>query len=85
MSKLHLLLLGMLTVATVSATAQAKPASPLGPETLQQLRHLHQAALEDDYAYRQAAHLTDNIGPRLAGSPQAAAAVEYVAAELRKL
>jgi Zn-dependent M28 family amino/carboxypeptidase len=75
----------MLTVATVSATAQAKPASPWGPETLQQLRHLHQAALEDDYAYRQAAHLTDNIGPRLAGSPQAAAAVEYVAAELRKL
>lgn len=85
MPKLRLLLLGMLTVATVSATAQAKPASPWGPETLQQLRHLHQAALEDDYAYRQAAHLTDNIGPRLAGSPQAAAAVEYVAAELRKL
>ena len=85
MPKLRLLLLGMLTVATVSATAQAKPASPWGPETLQQLRHLHQAALEDDYAYRQAAHLTDNIGPRLAGSLQASAAVEYVAAELRKL
>ena len=46
---------------------------------------MHRAALDDDYAYQQAAHLTDNIGPRLAGSPQAAAAVEYVAAELRKL
>jgi len=85
MPKLHLLLLGMLTFATVSATAQAKPAPPWSSETLQQLRQLHQAALEDNYAYRQAAHLTDNIGPRLAGSPQAAAAVEYVAAELRKL
>src|SRR5665811_101089 len=49
------------------------------------IRDRHQAALEDNYAYQQAAHLTDNIGPRLAGSPQAAAAVEYVAAELRKL
>src|SRR5204862_5389348 len=29
--------------------------------------------------------LSNNIGPRLSGSPQAQAAVEYVAAELRKL
>ncbi len=79
MPKSHLLLLGMLTLATVSATTQTKPAPPWDAETLQQLRHLHQAGLEDDYAYKQAAHLTDNIGPRLAGSPQAAAAVEYVA------
>jgi carboxypeptidase Q len=86
MAKLHLLLLlGILTLATVAATAQTKPAPSWSPELLQQLRHLHQAALEDDYAYGQAAHLTDNIGPRLTGSPQAAAAVEYVADELRKL
>jgi carboxypeptidase Q len=86
MTKLHLLLLlGILTLATVAATAQTKPAPPWSPGLLQQLRHLHQPALEDDYAYGQAAHLTDNIGPRLTGSPQAAAAVEYVADELRKL
>ena len=30
-------------------------------------------------------HLTDNIGPRLAGSAQAQQAVDYVAAEMRKL
>ncbi len=69
----------------VSVTAQAKPASRWNQETLQQLSHLQQAALEDDYAYQQAAHLTDNIGPRLSGSPQAGAAVEYVADELRRL
>ena len=65
----------------VSVTGQAKPASPWNPETLPQLSHLQQAALQDDYAYQQAAHLTDNIGPRLAGSKQAAAAIEYVADE----
>ena len=43
------------------------------------------AALNDDYAYRQLAHLTENIGPRPSGSPQARAAAEYVAAELRQL
>src|SRR5579863_7327843 len=43
------------------------------------------AALADDYAYRQLAHLTENIGARPSGSPQAKAAVDYVAAELRQL
>jgi carboxypeptidase Q len=55
------------------------------PADLNQLRQLHAAAMQDDYAYRQTAHLTDNIGPRPAGSPQAAGAVQYVAGELRKL
>jgi carboxypeptidase Q len=43
------------------------------------------SALSDDYAYKQLAHLTENIGPRPSGSPQAKAAVDYVAGELRKL
>ena len=46
---------------------------------------MQQAALASDYAYQITAHLTDNIGPRMAGSPQAQQAVEYVAAEMRKL
>jgi carboxypeptidase Q len=41
--------------------------------------------LTSDYALRQAAHLANNIGPRLTGSAQAAKAVEYVAAELRAI
>jgi carboxypeptidase Q len=68
----------------LSLTAQTT-SPPWSPTTLQQLQQIQQTALQDDYAYRQAAHLTDNIGPRLAGSPQAAGAVEYVAEELRKL
>jgi carboxypeptidase Q len=52
---------------------------------LQQLSAIKAAALNDDYAYRQVAHLTENIGPRPTGSLQARAAAEYVANELRKL
>jgi Zn-dependent M28 family amino/carboxypeptidase len=55
------------------------------PLLLQQLSAIKAAALNDDYAYRQVAHLTENIGSRPTGSPQAHAAAEYVAAELRKL
>jgi len=52
---------------------------------LDQLAAIKTAALADDYAYRQVAHLTENIGPRPSGSPQARAAVDYVADELRQL
>ncbi|MGH9497578.1 MAG: M20/M25/M40 family metallo-hydrolase [Terriglobales bacterium] len=55
------------------------------PTTTKDLAALRDAALADDYAYQQAAHLTDNIGPRPSGSPQAEAAVNYVAGELRRL
>jgi hypothetical protein len=54
-------------------------------QTLAELKRLQQAALTSDYAYRQVAHLSDNIGPRLSGSAQAAKAVEYVAGELKAL
>src|SRR5213596_3247331 len=55
------------------------------PQTLADLKQLRQAALNSDFAYRQVAHLADNIGPRLSGSAQAAKAVEYVAGELKAL
>jgi carboxypeptidase Q len=54
-------------------------------QTLAELKRLQQAALTSDYAYRQVAHLSDNIGPRLTGSAQASKAVEYVAEELKKI
>ncbi|HYG83178.1 MAG TPA: PA domain-containing protein, partial [Pyrinomonadaceae bacterium] len=55
------------------------------PQLLSELKRLQQAALESDYAYRQTAYLSNNIGPRLSGSLQAQRAVEYVADELRRL
>ncbi len=69
--------------------AEAAPAGP--PEglyseaLLADLERLHAAALASDYAWRQTAHLTNTIGPRLPGSPQAQAAVEHVRAELARL
>jgi len=73
------------------ATAPSPNASPsptptvFSQKTLTELKRLQQAALDSDYAYRQVAHLSNNIGPRLSGSAQAAKAVEYVAAELKSL
>ena len=55
------------------------------PEQLTQMERLRDAALKDPYALNELRHLTDNIGPRLSGSPQAGQAVEYVAAEMRAL
>jgi carboxypeptidase Q len=63
----------------------ATPPLQYSPQFVAEIKRVQQAALESDYAYRQLAHLSNNIGPRLSGSPQAQAAVEYVAAELRKL
>jgi hypothetical protein len=54
-------------------------------QLLQELAAIKSAAMADEYAYRQLAHLTENIGPRPSGSLQAKAASEYVAAELRQL
>jgi hypothetical protein len=69
-----------------SATPTPSPSpSVYSQQTLGELRKLQQAALNSDYAYRQVAHLANNIGPRLSGSAQAQKAVEYVAAELKAL
>ena len=64
---------------------QAPPAPSWPAPLLHELTAIREAALSDDYAYEQVAHLTENIGPRPVGSPQAQAAIEYVAGEMRKL
>lgn len=64
---------------------QAAATASLPPALIQELTAIRDAALTDDYAYRQVAHITENIGPRPVGSPQAQAAIEYVAGEMRKL
>src|SRR5437660_4819835 len=70
-----------------STSTPTPTATPIvfSPQTLTDLKRLQQAALSSDYAYRQVAHLANNIGPRLTGSAQAAKAVEYVANELKAI
>src|SRR3954452_10177010 len=78
-------------VLLLSASAFAQFGQPqaaknvFSPESLADMKKLQQKVLSDDYGWNQLTHLTDNIGPRPAGSSQAQAAVEYVAAEMRKL
>src|SRR6266436_9934653 len=78
------LLSGAVTPAQLSRPPQTPPLQ-YSPQLVSEIRKIQQAALGSDYAYRELAHLANNIGPRLSGSAQAQAAVEYVAAELRKL
>jgi carboxypeptidase Q len=65
-----------------SPTPTATPAV-FSPQTMNDLKRLQQAALTSDYAYKEVAHLADNIGQRLSGSAQAQKAVDYVAGELK--
>src|SRR5512132_4645189 len=67
-----------------SPNGSPSPTPPVfSAQTLSELKQLQKAALESDYAYRQVAHLANNIGSRISGSAQAAKAVEHVAAELK--
>src|SRR5271170_3474069 len=61
------------------------PSGAWTPQQIATMERLRDAALTDPYALNVLRHLTDNIGPRLSGSPQAQAAVDYVAAEMRAL
>ncbi len=75
-----------LTSAFQIVAQQSSPTPILYSEkTLNELKRVQTAALQSDYAYRQTAYLSNNIGARLTGSKQAARAVEYVADEMRKL
>src|SRR5437867_12690533 len=73
-------------VAASSPSASPSPTPVVFlPQTLADLKRLQQAALNSDYAYKQVAHLANNIGPRLSGSAQAAKSIEYVASELKAI
>jgi len=82
-----LLLLSAYGFLVSSASAQFEPKQEVkySPQLIEDLTSLRDAALSSNYAYLLAAHLTENIGARPGGSPQAEYAVQYVADELRKL
>lgn len=78
------LVLSLLAAAVLAGNASAAPANVNAndPATLGQIRD---SAMRSDWAYQRLADMTDLIGPRLSGSAGAAAAVEQVAAAMRKL
>jgi carboxypeptidase Q len=64
--------------------AQDKKTPPAAIDTAG-LTKLQDAALQSDYAFQITQHLTDNVGPRLSGSPQLVHAAEWLAAEMRRI
>jgi len=78
-------LLLLLIVSPTFAQSIGPKGTLYSERTLASLERLQAAALASDYAYRQTAYLSNNIGPRLSGSKQAQRAVEYVADEMGKL
>ncbi|MBX3290528.1 MAG: M28 family peptidase [Acidobacteria bacterium] len=86
--KFKLIVLSALAAAaTFTAAAQQATPTPAiySAKTLAELPLVRDAALKSDYAYERTRFMTNNIGPRLSGSAQAARAVEYVAEEMREL
>ena len=93
--------IGLLALTSVAQSPPPTPAAPSYPDRIMRMvkgstgawtadqiatmGRLRDAAIHDPYALTELRHLTDNIGPRLSGSPQAQQAVEYVAAEMRAL
>ena len=65
-----------------SAAAADSDAPPVDSATLARIRD---AAMSSDWAWRELAHLTDEIGPRLSGSAQLTLAVTQVADAMRSL
>ena len=81
MNRLRFPALSLIAACLLGSTANAgTPGND--PAALAKVRD---TALQSDYAYRQLEDLTDLVGPRLSGSPGAAAAVTQVADALRKL
>lgn len=72
-------------VLVVPLDSHAAEAPVYAPSTLAALPAIVRAARASDYAYRQDEYLSDAIGARLSGSPQAELGVRYVAAKMREL
>ncbi len=66
------------------SSAIAQPAAK-DPQLARDLERIREATLSSDYGYRFLSKLCYEVGPRLSGSAGAAASVELVADEMRKL
>src|SRR5271155_1135120 len=78
------LVLSAAVIPALFAQSAAEPPA-ITPQIRAEMERVLNAAMASDYAFQQLRHLSNNIGPRLAGSPQAQFAAEYVGNEMRKL
>lgn len=87
MKRKALLFTSILLFLFSSAAAQTPSPTPAlyTEKTIREMERIQEFALKSDYALRQTAYLSNNIGPRLTGSAQAERAVRYVADEMRRL
>jgi hypothetical protein len=76
--------LPVLTVLAAALLSSAALAASPGNDPAA-LARIRDTAMQSDYAWERMADMTDLIGPRLSGSPGAAAAVTQVAEAMRKL
>lgn len=75
----------LLSLGLPVAMLAQKPEGGWTAQDLADLSRIETAALASNYGYEQLTYLTDSIGPRMTGSAQHQAAVDYVAGEMRKL
>lgn len=86
--KIYIFFLAIVAFAMSVAGQNAAPAPTpqlYSDATITALGLIQRASKTSDFAYDQVGYLSNNIGPRLSGSAQAARAVEYVAEQMRKL
>ena len=70
---------------SVFFTLRMEAQKPFSEEDALFIKNIFDTSLEEGKAYFWLTNLSENIGGRLAGSPQAAAAVEYTRQEMEKL
>jgi len=78
-------LLAAAVLLALPAHAETSPASPLTPAALAEAHALRERALADDTAYDLVRSLTTEVGPRLAGSPGDARAIDWAVRNLKAL
>jgi carboxypeptidase Q len=74
----------LVLIAGKICRAQDQP-SPFTPELLQTLRQLQQTARSNNVDYEVLEHVSDQIGPRLSGSPQETTTVDYMKSQFQRL
>jgi hypothetical protein len=72
------------TTTTAAATSTTTSATTAAVD-LATLARIRDAALNSNFSYERLEELTDQIGPRLTGSPGAEAAVEMIAQDMRRI